>query len=52
MTKASKIDQEITSWVNSLSSEQMSKLYEIADGVLPDHIAAMNDDELLAELAA
>ena len=48
----SKIDQEITSWVNSLSVAQMSKLYEIIDGEIPADIDAMSDDELLSELEA
>ena len=52
MGTESNIDREIPNWVNSLTSEQMSKLYEIADGVLPAHIAEMSDEELLAELAS
>ena len=50
MKKASKIDREITSWVNSLNADQMSKIYEVIDGPLPAEIKAMSDEELLKEL--
>lgn len=50
--KTSKIDREITSWVNSLTAEQMSKIYDVIDGPIPSEIQAMSDDELLAELGA
>jgi len=52
MNKQSKVDREITSWVNSLTADQMSKLYDVIDGPLPAEIKAMSDEELLKELAA
>lgn len=40
----------ITSWVNSLTPGQMSRLHDVIDGSLPQEIKNMSDDELLAEL--
>lgn len=54
MTKRrSKIDQSITEWVNSLSSEEYCRLIDIIDPLSDAQRAefdAMSDDELLAEL--
>ncbi len=38
-------------WVNSLTAEQMGRIYEMIDGPIPPGIDAMTDDELLQELA-
>ena len=48
--RKSKIDRDLTKWINSLSAEQMSKIYDVIDGPIPDDIRDMTDDELLAEL--
>jgi hypothetical protein len=37
-------------FVDSLTSEQVAKLHDIAFGKIPDEILALSDDELLAEL--
>lgn len=40
----------LSDWVNSLTDDQMARLYEIIDGPLPLEIKQMSDDELLAAL--
>ncbi len=50
MKRASKIDRDLTKWVNSLSVEQMAKIYEMIDGPIPAELASLSDDDLLAEL--
>lgn len=42
---------DVTTWVNSLTSEQYSRLLDIAHGEVPEEIKALSDDELLAELS-
>ena len=37
-------------FVDSLTSDQVSKLHDIAFGEIPDDIKDMSDDELLAAL--
>lgn len=49
MTKINRLYQNIA---DSLTSEQYSKLLDIAHGEVPAEILAMSDDELLAELGA
>ena len=49
------MDRQITEWVNSLTSEQMIRLYDIADPNPPTEgerkaFDALSEDELLAEL--
>jgi hypothetical protein len=39
-------------FVDSLTSEQMARLRDIAYGEIPEEIKEMSDDELLAELMA
>lgn len=54
MARESKIDGQITAWVNSLTSEQYCQLIQIVDPLTPEQQAkfdAMSDDELLAALA-
>lgn len=48
---AEEFKMDVTTWVNSLTSEQYSRLLDIAHGAVPDEIKAMSDDELLAELS-
>lgn len=51
--KSSKIDRQITAWVNSLTPEQACKLIDIAHPMTAEEHAqydAMSDDELLAAL--
>jgi hypothetical protein len=38
--------------VDRLSAVEMARLYEFIDGPVPQEIASMTDDELLAELSA
>src|SRR4051812_33249768 len=42
-------DQLCQSIANQLTTEQALRLYELIDGPLPADIAAMTDDELLAD---
>jgi len=54
-TKTSKIDREISAWVNGLSGEQMNKIYQIIDPISDEERAELDklsDDELLAALTA
>lgn len=47
----SKIDRQLTTWVNSLTPAQMTKLYDVIQPLDPnDPINEMTDDELLAAL--
>lgn len=55
MPRKSKIDRQITDWVNNLSSEEYCRLIQIVDPLTPEQQAkfdALSDDELLAELQA
>lgn len=51
--KTSKIDRKLTSLANSLTSEQIIKLYQFIDPITDDERAGFNnmtDDELLDAL--
>lgn len=40
----------VVEWVNGLSAEQMSRIYEIIDGPIPAEIDSLSDEELIAAL--
>lgn len=49
-TQTMENEMDVTTWVNSLTSEQYSRLLDIAHGEVPEEIKALSDDEILAEL--
>jgi hypothetical protein len=51
MAKRTKIDRDLSKWINGLSDEQMAKIYEVIDGPVPQEIREMTDDELLKGLS-
>ena len=40
----------VSEWVNSLTSEQMGRIYDVIDGPIPEDLKSISDDDLMAEL--